>query len=67
MHPLYGALPVPYEPVRVTHCALLVHRYTYTFPRCRPLSTSEFLFPSQCLCETIVLTLYSIVWDWPVS
>ena len=29
MHPLYGTLPVPYEPVRVTRGALVAHRYTY--------------------------------------
>ena len=28
MHPLYGALPVPYVPVRVTRNALVAHRYT---------------------------------------
>ena len=28
MHPLCGALPVPYVPVRVTRGALIVHRYT---------------------------------------
>ena len=33
LHPLYGALPVPYVPVRVTRGA--AHRYTYTPPRCR--------------------------------
>ena len=27
MHPLCGALPVPYVPVRVTHGALVAHRY----------------------------------------
>ena len=29
MHPLYGALTVPYVPVRVTRGALVTHRYTY--------------------------------------
>ena len=29
MHPLYGALPVPYVPVRVTSGALIAHRYNY--------------------------------------
>ena len=37
MHPLYGAVPVPYVPVRVTRGAI-AHRYTYAPPRCR---TSE--------------------------
>ena len=28
-HPHYGALPVPYAPVRVTRGAVIVHRFTY--------------------------------------
>ena len=32
-----------------------------------PGSTEGPLFPSQCSCGTILLTLYSIVWDWRVS
>ena len=28
MHPLYGALPMPYVPVRVTRGAVIAHRYT---------------------------------------
>ena len=35
MHPLYGALLVPYVPVRVTRCAVIAHRYTYGPPRYR--------------------------------
>ena len=34
MHPLYGARPVPYVPVRVTRCAI-AHRFTYAPPSCR--------------------------------
>ena len=40
MHPLYGALPVPYVPVRVTLGSVIAHRYTYAPPRCR---TSQYL------------------------
>ena len=40
MHPLYGALPVPYVPVLVTRGAVIAHRYTYAPPRCR---TSQYL------------------------
>ena len=32
-----------------------------------PRSTSGLSFPSQCPCGTILLTLYSMVWDWRVS
>ena len=34
MHPLYGALPVPYVPERVTRPAI-AHRYNFAPPRCR--------------------------------
>ena len=39
MHPLNGALPGPYVPVRVAGGALVAHRYTYAPPWC---STSEY-------------------------
>ena len=39
MHPLNGALPGPYMPVRVTRGALVAHRFTYALPRCR---TSQY-------------------------
>ena len=42
MHPLYGALPVPYVPVRVTRGAVIAHRYTYEPPSCR---TSQYRRP----------------------
>ena len=53
MHPLNGALPGPYVPVLVTHGALVTHRYTYA--------------PPSCPCGMILLTPYSMVWDWRVS
>ena len=48
---------------RVTRGALVAHRYTYAEPH----STAGLLFPSQCLSGTILLTPYSMVWDWRVS
>ena len=39
MHPLYGALPVSYVPVRVTRGGVIAHRYAYAPPRCR---TSQY-------------------------
>ena len=39
MHPLYGALTVPYVPAWVTRSALIAHRHTYASPRCR---TSQY-------------------------
>ena len=38
-HPLCGALPVPYVPVRVTRGAMVAHRYSFASPRCR---TSQY-------------------------
>ena len=51
MYPLNGALPEPCGPVRVTHGALVAHRYTYASPAAEPRSTSG----------TILLTPYSVV------
>ena len=39
MHPLCGALPVPYVPVQVTRGAVIAHQFTYVPPRCR---TSQY-------------------------
>ena len=67
MHPLYGALPGPYVPARVTPGALLAYRCTYEPPHCRTSQYRRTLFPSQFVSRTILLTLYSSVWDWRVS
>ena len=40
VHPLNGALPGQYVPVRVTRGALVAHRYHYAPPRCRTLQYS---------------------------
>ena len=54
MHPLNGALPGPYVPVRVTRTALVTHRYTYAPPR----STAELFILS-------LLSVYRLVlWGW---
>ena len=39
MHPLNGALSVPYVPVRVTRGIVIAHRYICAPPRCR---TSQY-------------------------
>ena len=68
MHALNGALPGPYVPVRVTSPALVAHRYTYAPPRCIISQYRiTFIFLSQCPSGAILLTLYSMVWDWRVS
>ena len=62
MQPLYGAIPAPDVPLRVTRGALVAHRCTYAPARCR---TSQdhmtFVSLSVCICGTILLTLYSMV------
>ena len=45
VHPLNGALPGPYVPVRATCGAVVAHRYTYTSPRCRTLQYSRTFIP----------------------
>ena len=45
VHTLNGALPGPYEPVRVTRGALVAHRYTYTPPRYRTLLYRRTFIP----------------------
>ena len=44
-HPLNGALPGPYLPVRVTRGALVAHRYTYAPPLCRTSEYSRTFIP----------------------
>ena len=67
MHPLNDALPGPYVPVRLHAvpwsfiCILMRHLAA------EPHSTAGLLFPSQCPSETMLLTPYSMVWDWRVS
>ena len=63
MHPLHGALPQPYVPVRVTRGALLAHRYIYAHPRCRtsqygstiPLSVSLWNDLADLIFDGVVL------------
>ena len=68
VHPLNGALPGLFVPVRVTRGALVSHRFTYMHRlAAEPLSTAGLLFSFRCPSGTILLTQYSIVWDWRVS
>ena len=45
MHPLYGALPGPYVPVRVTRGSLVTHQYIYASPRYRTLQYRRTFIP----------------------
>ena len=63
MHSLYGALPVPYVPVRVTRGAVISHWYTYAPPRCRTSQYRRTFLPwSVSLWNDL-----SVGWDWRVS
>ena len=65
MHPLNGALPGPYVPVRVTLVALVAHRYTFCAASLQNRGVpQDFHSPrSQCPSGTILLTQYSMVRD----
>ena len=45
-----------------SHSGTLLHRLA-----AEPCSTAGLLFPSRCPSGTILLTPYSMVWDWRVS
>ena len=60
MHPLSGALPLPYVPARVTRGALVAHRLSFAPPRCRssqyrrsfvPLSVSLWNYLSDLVFD----------------
>ena len=66
-HPLCGALPVPYVPVRVTSGALIAHRYTFQPPRCRTSQYYMTFIPlSVSLWNDMVDAVFDGV-DWRVS
>ena len=65
MHPLYGALPVPYAPVRDIRGALVAHQCIYAPPLCRTSQQRITCFSlSQCPCGTVMPTLYSMECDF---
>ena len=69
MHNVCGVPLVPYVPVWITRSALVTHRYTYAPPRCRTSTAVAQDFHSLLSvfsCWTILLPLYSMVWDWCV-
>ena len=62
VHPLNGALPGLYVPVRVTRGALVAHQCTYVPPRCR---TSQyrmtFIFLSMSLWNDLANPVFGCV------
>ena len=68
MHPLNGALPGPYVPYWGLHAMLWLHiGILMRRLAAESRSIARHLFLSQCLSGTILLTLYSMVWDWLAS
>ena len=65
-HPLGGALPVPYVPVRVARGALIAHRYTFPRRRASYQYRRTFIPISVSLWNDLVAP-YLMVWDWRVS
>ena len=63
MHPLSGALPLPYVPASVARGAFVAHRHLFSPPSCELLSIPELLCPSWCLFGMILVTLCLMVWD----
>ena len=49
------------------HAVPCMVAYLYTYALAEPRSTPGLLFLSQCPSGTILLTTYSMVWDWRVS
>ena len=70
MHTLYCALPVPYAPVWVTRGSVMA-RHIGTLMRllAAELRSTSGIFFQICLylCGTILVSRYSMVWDWRVS
>ena len=61
MHPLNGALPEPYVPVRFTRGALVAHRYTYAPPRCR--TQEDIGIETQYRAKTFALVIKSHLFE----
>ena len=54
MHPLSGALHLPYVPARVTRGALVAHSHSFAPPRCRTSRYRRTFVPlSVSLCNDL--------------
>ena len=68
MHPLSGALPLPYVPARVTRGALVAHWHSFANPRCRTSQYRRSFVPlSVSLWNDLSDPACLMVWDWRVS
>ena len=62
VHPLNGALPGQYVPVRVTRGALVAHRHTYAPPRCSTGQYSSSFIPfSVSLWNDLANPVFDVV------
>ena len=66
MHPHYDDLPVPYVQVPIAPSAPYID-ILMGLLAAELRITAGPLLPDHCPCGTIMLTLYSMVWDWRVS
>ena len=68
MHPLYGALPVPYVTVWVTRGALVAHLYTYVPTRCTTSQYSSTFIPlTVSLWNDLADPVFDQLCDWQIS
>ena len=67
MHPLSGALPLPYVPGMFLMVLWLLIGTRSPLLVVGLLSIAESLCPSRCLFGTILVTLCLMVWNWRVS
>ena len=67
MHPLSGALPLPYVPAGVTSGALVSQRHSFAPSRFKTSQYSITFVPlSVSLWNDQSITLCLMVWDWRV-
>ena len=67
MHPLYGAITVPYLLLLATRSAQVAHRCSYIPPRCRTSQYHMTVIPLSVFLWNELADLYSMVWDILVS
>ena len=64
MHPVSGALPLPYVPARITRGALVAHRHSFAPPLCRTSQYPKiFVHLSVSLDGVILMILCFMVWE----
>ena len=64
MHPLRGALPLPYVPARIIRGALVAHRYSFAPPHGRTSQYRRTFVPLSVSLGTILVTPCLMMWEW---